>query len=261
MTTKRTIVLFGGGPAFGLPELSPYVTKTEVQLKAAGIAYVKEFARREASPKGQLPFIDDDGERIADSTFIRAHLERKYCVDFDEGLSTFERAQAWTIERMLENHLGWVSAYARFMVPENFRKGPAQWFAFAAEPMRTKMQDELLANVAATLRAVGIGRHSPDEIWDLGARSLGALSALLGDKPYLMGETESGVDATAFGILAGLLTPYFDSPLRRSAEGYLNLVEYVDLMMARYYPEHRWGHASVHGFAAGSAAVAAECAA
>lgn len=260
MTTKRTIALFGGGPAFGLPEVSPYVTKTEVQLKMAGIPYVKEFSRPDASPKGQLPFIEDDGVRIADSTFIRMHLEHEYHIDLDEGLSTFERAQAWAIERMLENHLGWASAYARFMVPENFRKGPAQWFAFAPEPMRAKMQEELLANVRVNLRAIGIARHSSDEIWELGARSLGAVSALLGDKPYLMGETESGVDATAFGILAGVLTPFFDSPLRRAAEGYLNLVEYVDLMMARYYPEHRWGHASVHGFAAG-AAVTAECAA
>lgn len=255
MPAKPPIILFGGGPAFGLPELSPYVTKTEVQLKMAGIPYVKEFARREASPKGQLPFIDDEGTRLADSTFIRAHLERKYYVDLDEGLSTFERAQAWAIERMLENHLGWVSAYARFMVAENFKKGPALWFAFAPEPMRTKMQGELLANVAATLHSVGIGRHSPDEIWELGERSLGALSALLGDKPFVMGEIESGVDATAFGALAGMLTPFFDSPLRRAAERYPNLVDYVDLMMARYYPEHRWGHTSVHTL---SAAVA-EC--
>lgn len=259
MAQKPTIVLFGGGPAFGLPEVSPYVTKTEVQLKMAGIPYVKEFARPELSPKGQLPFIDDGGVLVADSTFIRAHLERHYCVDLDEGLSTFERAQAWAIERMIENQLGWVSAYARFIVPENFKRGPAQWLAFAPQGMRAKMEEELLAAVAANLRAVGIGRQSPAEIWELGARSIAALSALLGDKPYLMGETESGVDATAFAILAGILTPFFDSPVRRAAERHVNLVEYVDMMMAQYYPEHRWGQVSVHGFAA--APAVAECSA
>ena len=35
-----------------------------------------------ASPKGQLPFIDDGGEAVADSTFIRAHIERRYGFDF-----------------------------------------------------------------------------------------------------------------------------------------------------------------------------------
>jgi glutathione S-transferase len=258
MTPKRPIILFGGGPAFGLPELSPYVTKTEVQLKMAGLPYVKEYARREASPKGQLPFIDDAGERIADSTFIREHIERKYCIDLDDGLSTFERAQAWAIERMIENHLGWVSAYARFLVPDNFRRGPALWFAFAPEPIRSKRQEELLSNVTTTLHAVGIGRHAAEEIWALGERSLAALSALLGDKPFLMGEIETAVDATAFGALAGIMTPFFDSPVRRAAERHANLVDYVDLMMARYYPEHPWGHGSMHTL---SAAAVSECAA
>ena len=39
------ITLFGFGAGFGLPEISPYVTKTEVQLKMAGLAYRKERAQ------------------------------------------------------------------------------------------------------------------------------------------------------------------------------------------------------------------------
>ena len=71
------IVLYGFGQGFGLPEKSPFVTKTEVQLKMAGLSYCKEKAMPPASPKGQLPYIVDDAERIADSTFIqigRAHV-------------------------------------------------------------------------------------------------------------------------------------------------------------------------------------------
>ena len=72
------IILYGFGPGFGLPEISPFVTKTDVQLKMAGLAYCKEKAKPPASPKGQLPYIVDEAETIADSTFIRAHLEGKY---------------------------------------------------------------------------------------------------------------------------------------------------------------------------------------
>ncbi len=36
-----------------------------------------------ASPKGQLPYIVDEAETIADSTFIRAHIERRYGFDFE----------------------------------------------------------------------------------------------------------------------------------------------------------------------------------
>jgi glutathione S-transferase len=99
------ITLFGFGPAFGLPDPSPFVMKTEVQLKMAGLSYKWQRGGPQAAPKGKIPFIDDNGLIVADSTFIRAHLETQYRVDLDSGLLTFERALAWSMERMLEDHL------------------------------------------------------------------------------------------------------------------------------------------------------------
>src|SRR5436189_5956134 len=99
--SPEMITLYGFGTGFGLPEISPFVTKTEVQLKMAGLAYAKEKAMPPSSPKGQMPYIDDDGKLVADTTFIRAHIERKYGLDFDEGLSLRQRAQAWAFERMI----------------------------------------------------------------------------------------------------------------------------------------------------------------
>jgi glutathione S-transferase len=238
------IILYGGGPNFGLPEISPYVTKTEVQLKMAGLAYRKEQARPPESPKGQLPFIDDAGERIADSTFIRTHIERKYGVDLDEGLDSRERAEAWAIERMIENHFGFAIGYTRFFVPENFAKGPAHFVDYAPEDQRAALREELLANVGLTFRAVGILRHRADEIEWLGVRSLEALSKLLADKHYLMGSRVSSVDAIAFGALAALLTPFFDSNLRRRALRVGNIVRYVNRMMGEFYPEFEWAEAA-----------------
>ena len=45
------ITLYGFGAGFGLPEISPFVTKTEVQLKMAGLAYRKDRAVPPASPR------------------------------------------------------------------------------------------------------------------------------------------------------------------------------------------------------------------
>jgi glutathione S-transferase len=240
MTPSTAITLFGFGPGFGLPEVSPFCTKAEVQLKMAGLPYRKELAKPEESPRGQLPFIDDNGERIADSHFIRAHIERKYGVDLDEGLDAAERAQAWAVERMLENHFNWASGYARWIIPANFEIGPARFFDDVPEPIRAKVREEVRGRVANRLFEVGTARHSAEEIVDLGDRSLLALSALLGDTSYLMGERPSGVDATMFGMLAGILTTFFDSPLRRRAESYPNLVAYTARLMRQYYPEHAW---------------------
>ena len=243
LTTPSTITLYGGGAGFGLPEVSPYCTKAEVHLKMARLPYRKERALPDASPKGQIPFIEDAGMQIADSTFIRAHIENKYGFDFDRGLDATGRAQAWAIERMLENQLQFASAYFRWLHPVNFAKGPAHFFDNAPEAIRDKLRQDVQDCVAENMKAVGITRHFPDEIVWLGERSLMALSALLGNKRYLFGDQWCGTDATAFAVLAGLLTPFFDSPLRRRAESYANLVDYSDRMMSEYFPDHPWKQA------------------
>jgi glutathione S-transferase len=153
-----------GGSGFGLPELSPYVTKTEVQLKMAGVTYRKEQAAPDASPKGQLPYIVDDGEVVADSTFIRAHIERKYGADLDRDLDARARAEAWAIERMIENHFTWIFVYARWIAPANFEKGSARLFDNAPKGIRAQLRQDVRARVAEALQAVNIGRHSGEEI-------------------------------------------------------------------------------------------------
>ena len=77
--------------------------------------------------------------------------------------------------------------------------------------------------VAENYLLSGLGRHAPEEDIDLAVRSLFALSVQLGDKPYLMGDAPCGTDATAFGALAGILTPFFTSNLRERAEQFGNL--------------------------------------
>jgi glutathione S-transferase len=234
------IILFGFGAGFGLPEISPFVTKTEVQLKMAGLAYRKERAMPPSSPKGQLPCIEDDGERIADSTFIRAHIERKYGFDFDDGLTALQRAQAWAYERMIEHHLYWALVGARWVDPDNFAKGPTHFFDAAPEHLRDKLREDAQWRVAENYRLSGLGRHDPDEALELIGRSLLALSLALAEGPYLMGDRPCGTDATAFGALAGILTPFFDSPLRRRVASCETLTAYVDRMMAQHYPGHCW---------------------
>jgi glutathione S-transferase len=235
------ITLFGLGAGFGLPEISPFVTKTEVQLKMAGLPYRKQRAMPPSSPKGQLPFIDDTGAVIADSTFIRAHIERRYGFDFDDGLDLQARAQAWAFERMIEHHLYFALVGARWVDPVNFAKGPSHFFDGAPDDKRDRLREDAQFRVAENYLISGLGRHAPDEDLDLAARSLRALSVQLGEQTYLLGDKPCSTDATAFAVLAGILTPFFDSELRRRTERFDNLVGYVDRMMAQYYPEFAWG--------------------
>jgi len=65
------ITLYSFGPGFGLPDPSPFVTKAEVLLKMAELPYRTDTTGFKKAPKGKLPYIDDEGKMIADSTFIR----------------------------------------------------------------------------------------------------------------------------------------------------------------------------------------------
>lgn len=226
------LTLYGFGPAFDLPDPSPFVMKTEIQLKMAGVPYRFERAAPQAAPKGKIPFIQVGAHRVGDSTFIRAHIEKHHRFDFDAGLSTHERAQAWAIERMLEDHLYFAIVQHRWLDDENWHKGPSHFFDGAPEGVA----EDARRRVRENLHGHGISRHLHEETADLAERSLAALSVILGDKPYVMGEEPSGVDATAAAMVAAALTPFFTGELRRRAEKYANLAAYRDRMFARYYP-------------------------
>ncbi|MGH6871345.1 MAG: glutathione S-transferase family protein [Rhizomicrobium sp.] len=227
------LTLFGFGPAFGLPDPSPFVMKSEIQLKMAGVPYKFERGAPLTAPKGKIPYIQAGAHRVGDSTFIRAHIERAHGFDFDRGLCTVERGLAWAMERMCEDHLYFALIHHRWMDDENWQKGPIHFFDGAPQGAA----DAARERVRATLHGHGIGRHSHAEIAELGGRSLAALSAFLGDKPWLMGETMCGADATAFAMVAGVLTPFFTGDLRKQGERHANLVAYRDRMMTRFFPQ------------------------
>jgi len=227
------ITLYGFGPAFGLPDPSPFVMKTEIQLRMAAIPYRRERGTPPQSPKGKVPFISDDGLPIGDSTFIRHHLEEEHGADFDAALTAEQKAIAWAAERMLEDHLYFALVQARWLDDENFAKGPAHFFDGAPQGVREAARER----TRQALHGHGLGRHTPEEIVWLAAHSLQSLSGLLGGKRFLMGDDPCGADATMTAMLAGILTPFFDSALRDAALGHANLVAYRDRTMRRYYPD------------------------
>jgi glutathione S-transferase len=144
-----------------------------------------------------------------------------------------ERAATWAIERMLEDHIYFAILQTRWMDDANFAKGPAHFFDGAPDGVREAAREK----TRAYLHGHGLGRHSEAEIAFLARKSLASCATMLGDKPFLMGDAPCGTDATLFGMVAAILTPFFDSRLRDAAKAHGNLVAYRDRMMQRYYPE------------------------
>ncbi|MDR3460996.1 MAG: glutathione S-transferase family protein [Beijerinckiaceae bacterium] len=231
------ITLYTFGPYFGLPDGSPFVTKAMILLKMAGLAYREDRGGYAKAPKGKLPYIDDEGVRVADTTFIRRHIETKYGFDFDDGLTPEQKATAWALERMCEDHLYWAVLDARWLDETNFAKGPAHFFDAVPAPIRGLVARMIQRKMRKTLEAQGLGRHCQAEIESLGRADIEALAVLLGDKPYFFGETPKGGDATLGAFMLGLLTPVFVTPLRATAENHGNLVAYAARIKARFFPE------------------------
>jgi glutathione S-transferase len=231
------ITLYTFGPGFDLPDPSPFVTKAEVLLKMAGLAYRTDTTGFKKAPKGKLPYIADDGEIIADSTFIRLHIERKYGFDFDAGLSPRERGIAWAFEKMCEDHLYWAVVHARWTIDANFDAGPRRFFDAVPAPIRPLVAAMVRRQVRRDLWAQGFGRHGEEEVTQLAARDLAAIADFLADKPFLMGQHPCGVDATVFAFVAACFPARFKTPIRIAAALHPNLVAYRDRMMERHYPE------------------------
>jgi glutathione S-transferase len=231
------ITLYTFGPAFGLPDPSPFVMKGEMLLKLAKLPYQANTRGFLRAPKGKLPYIDDDGTIVADSTLMRMHFEKKYSIDFDRGLSARERGIAWITEKMLEDHLYWVLVYWRWMNDANFERGPANIFKRVPALIRPFVKKRVRGKVRSSLHAHGISRHKEEEMTAMSNRALESLSQLLGDNRYLMGNETCGADATAFAFLAGATAPVFQSPAHDKARSLPNLVAYRDRMMAEFYPK------------------------
>jgi len=230
------MTLYAFGPALGLPDPSPFVMKVEVLLKMAALPYRTDTTGFRKAPKGKLPYIDDNGEIVADSTFIRWHLERKYKIDFDRGLPQERRATSWAFEKMAEDNLYWALLDARWTDNSNFARGPALFFRGVPAPMRPLVIAMVRRTVRKSLYAHGMGRHSTDEINALATRSIDAIADFLGNKPFFFGPEPTGVDATIFAFVAGALCPRFETPMRIAAEAHDNLRRYVGRMTERFYP-------------------------
>jgi glutathione S-transferase len=231
------ITLAAFGPAFGLSDPSPFVMKVEILLKMAGQSYNKDTSmgafRR--APKGKVPYIVDDGLAVADSTFIRFHLERKYAVDFDQGLSAQQRATGWAFEKLAEDHLYWAMVYSRWLDEANIPLIKSHLLSIMPPVIGPLLFTKARRDIRSYLKAQGLGRNSAEEIYDLGRRDVFAISDALGERPFFFGSEPKAVDAALGAFVAGILCEAFTSPLREAAERRDNLVAYRNRIVERFF--------------------------
>ena len=229
--------LYGFPAMFGAPSASPFVIKADVQLQMLGVDFDRKIADLNAVSKHKMPYVSDNGAVIQDSAFIRWHFERKLGCDLDAGLNVEQRGAAWALERMLEERVYFMVLSERWLVDDNFEKGPLLYFSDVPEAARKQATDEIRAGIRAYLTGMGLMRHALEERMQLADCDIAAVSAVLGDKAFLFGDAPTAVDAVAYGMLASAATEHFDTPLVDLVAKRENLAPYIARMEARFFPE------------------------
>jgi glutathione S-transferase len=231
------IKLFQFPRMFGIPNVSPYCCKLETWLRIARVPYeVVDTPDPRKGPKGKVPFIEDAGVRIGDSSLIVDHLVRTRGVDPDARLDASQRATALLVQRTLEEHYAFVVLYTHFVRGEGWQHMRVRFDSVPAI-VRPLVGSLVRGRMKKMLWMQGVLRHADEDVLESALRDWRAVLTVLGDGPFFFGDEPSGIDAIVFGALAmSLLTP-IESPIRDFLRSQPAFVAYADRMLARFFPE------------------------
>lgn len=219
------ITLYSYPELFGVADNNGYGLKVFAFMRLAGVPFAHEHLfDASAAPRGQLPYIVDDGETIGDSETIIAHLNTKYRLTIDAALTPAQRDQNLLIVRMLDD-LYWVMSYSRW-------KDERYWPAFCAALMR----EHPGLNEPGLLKAKefnaqryyyqGIGRFTADEAYARGLDDLAVLAHAVPAQAYVHGARPTSVDAAIYGFIANIYFYAIDTPLKAFVLAHDNLVRH-----------------------------------
>jgi glutathione S-transferase len=237
------ITLYGFGKCFNVIDASPFVVKVDLFMRMANIPYqVKQGAKYlKVSPKGKLPFIDDDGTVVADSEAIVSYLTTQYQVTLDTELTPEQNAQAYLITKSLDEGLYWCLVYSRWVLGESWPFTKDALFGKLPAPLRWLVPNVIRRTVKKNLHGQGVGRHSSEEILAIADTSLESLSTLLADKNFFFGEKHTSFDAVVYSHLCEFISVSFDngfeSIFTKKAKSYQNLVQFCQRIEDKFYQE------------------------
>ncbi|MGL4965873.1 MAG: glutathione S-transferase C-terminal domain-containing protein [Inquilinus sp.] len=225
------LTLYSYPELFGVADNNGYGLKVYAFLRLTGLPFTHQHIfDASAAPRGQLPYIVDDGEAIGDSDTIIAHLIRKHGLTIDDRLTPAQRDTSHLITRMLDD-LYWVMSYSRW-------KDERYWPAFRDALLREhpSVTEEGLAKAREfnfqRYHYQGIGRFAPDAAYARGVADLRVLANLLAASDYLHGANPTSVDAGIYGFIANILYYAIDTPLRAFVTSQADLVRHCTAIHA-----------------------------
>lgn len=236
------IKVYKFGPAFGLPDASPFVTKVETYLRIVGEKYETVTGDVRKAPRSQLPFVEIDGKIIPDSSQIVTHVESKRADKLDAWLDAKDRAVALAFKTMLEEHFYFTVLFFRWATEDGwavFRPNLLQALGNYGVPsfLRGMVSNRARSQVVDRAARQGVGRKPREEVAVIATDIIDALSVHMGDRPYLCGDKPTTFDATVYAFVGGMLCEAFDNEPHRHAKSKANLVAYHARLKEKYWKE------------------------
>jgi glutathione S-transferase len=225
------LTLYSYPELFGVADNNGYGLKVFAFLKLASLPFTQVHVfDASAAPRGQLPYIIDDGETIGDSETIIAHLIRRYRLTIDAALTPAQRRTDHLVTRMLDD-LYWVMSYSRWKDEHYY---PAFFDGFIAQHAQI---DAAGLNNAKEYNAQryhyqGIGRYAPDQAYARGLSDLQVLADLIPADGYVHGTKPTGIDAGIYGFIANIHFFPIPTPLKAFVDSHPNLVRHCEAIHA-----------------------------
>jgi glutathione S-transferase len=217
------LTLFSYPGLFGVADNNPYGLKVFAFLKLCGLAFRHEHVlEASGAPRGQLPYVIDNDEKVGDSDAIIEHLIRRYALSIDDGLTQPQRDTHLMVRRVLDD-LYWVMSYSRW---KDDRYWPQFRDAFlAAQPgIKVSELDAAREYNFKRYHYQGIGRWDPESAYVRGLTDLEVLARLVPGEGFVYGTMPGSIDAALYGFIANIYFFEIDTPLHGFVAAHPNLV-------------------------------------
>eukprot|EP00339_Tiarina_fusa_P002003 CAMPEP_0117039988 /NCGR_PEP_ID=MMETSP0472-20121206/28021_1 /TAXON_ID=693140 ORGANISM="Tiarina fusus, Strain LIS" /NCGR_SAMPLE_ID=MMETSP0472 /ASSEMBLY_ACC=CAM_ASM_000603 /LENGTH=301 /DNA_ID=CAMNT_0004750613 /DNA_START=90 /DNA_END=995 /DNA_ORIENTATION=- len=229
-------------PVKGICDTSPFVARVECYLKLLSLDYTKDVsADLSENPRSKLPFANLYGTMVDDSGRILRAIQEHGKLDPKAGLTADQIAQGHLVQRLLTGSLYWVRYSLNFLT-EKGQNGAMEGIkknvpGFIFPIIRAMVLNSQIAN----LMGQGFGRMPLEDIIEFGKEDFRALSAVLGDRTFILGTKEATIyDTDAYAFLSHFM---YDSTgasmdwMEAVKEELPNLVKYTDRMRLLLFPD------------------------
>ena len=151
--------------AFGLRNPGPFAFKCELAITHLKLGHeLLDSLDPRTGPKGQMPYLDDEGTIVADSDLILQYVDAKTDGGLYGHLTDVQWADGIAYMRLAEEHLYWLMVASRWLEDAWFPHIKSDFFGSMPFPINHIAPMLARREVKQTYHLQGLGRHTHEEL-------------------------------------------------------------------------------------------------